>query len=128
MLTSFSNKSGFTLVELMAAMLIMMVGVVGLLQAVMIATEHNLKNQIREEVTRIADSTMNDMRTGIFEAVTTSSPYTVPSNIRNTSRRYTVRKTVAAMGSGSRQYQVDVSWKYKNYSATHSIVSVRGAR
>jgi type IV pilus assembly protein PilV len=110
----------------MAAMVIMMVGVVGLLQAVIIATEHNLKNQIREEVTRIADGTMNDMRTGVFASVTGSS-YTVPSHIGNTSRRYAVRKTVTAMSSGPRQYQVDVSWKYKNYSATHSIVSVRGA-
>lgn len=109
----------------MVAMVIMLIGLLGLLQSVNIATEYNLKNHIREEVTRVAESTMNDMRTSpigtVFSPMTTA-----PSKIRNLSRGYVVRRRVNAMTSGSREYQVDVKWKYKNYTATHTIVSVRG--
>lgn len=122
------NKSGFTLIEVMVAMVIMLIGLLGLLQSVNIATEFNLKNHLREEATRIAENTMNDMRTSPFEAVF-NPVTTVPSKIRNSSKGYTVRRSKANTGSlGSLEYQVDVIWKYKNYSATHSILSVRGAQ
>jgi type IV pilus assembly protein PilV len=120
-----SNNSGFTLIEVMVAMVIMLVGLLGLLQSVNIATEHNLKNQLREEATRVAENTMNDMRTSTFTSVFNQFT-TASSKIRNSSKEYFVRRTVTAMSTGSREYQVDVKWKYKNYSATHSIISVRG--
>ncbi len=123
------NKSGFTLVELMAAMLIMLVGLVGLLQTVNIAIEYNLKNQMRNEVVRIGDEAMSEMRARPFDAVS-SVTTTVPSKLRNMKRAYTVRKTINAIPNPtptvvSRQYQVDVRWAYKNVSTTHSVVSVR---
>lgn len=122
-----SFQSGFTLIEVMVAMLIMLVGLLGLLQAVNIATDVNLKNHLRAEVTSIAENTMNDMRTSPFTATFTQLT-TAPSKIRNTAKNYTVRRTVNAMSTGSLEYQVDVRWSYKNYSATHSIVSVRGVQ
>jgi type IV pilus assembly protein PilV len=126
MLTTLSsNRSGFTLIEVMVAMVIMLVGLLGLLQSVNIATEYNLKNHLRDEAGRIAQNTMDDMRTSPFGSV--FNPITtVQSRIRNSQKGYTVRRTVTAMSTGSREYQVGVRWKYKNYSATHSIVSVRG--
>jgi len=121
------NKSGFTLIEVMVEMVIMLIGLLGLLQSVNIATEFNLKNQLREEATRIAENTMNDMRTSPFAAV--FNPLTTASSrVRNSQKEYVVRRSVTAMSTGSREYQVDVKWKFKNYSATHSILSVRGAQ
>lgn len=111
----------------MVAMVIMLIGLLGLLQSVNLATEVNLKNQLRDEATRIAESTMNGMRTSPFAAVFTPLT-TAPSKIRNSQKEYVVRRSVTAMSTGSREYQVDVKWKYKNYSATHSILSVRGAQ
>lgn len=123
------NKSGFTLVELMAAMVIMLIGLLGLLQSVNIALEYNLKNQMRNEVTRIGDEAMNGMRTQPFDATFTPVT-TIPTKLRNINRLYRVRRTVIAIPNPtpqvvSRQYQVDVTWKYKNVSTTHSVVSVR---
>jgi len=110
----------------MVAMVIMLIGLLGLLQSVNVATEFNLKNHLRDEATRVAENIMNDMKTGPFDR-NYNNFTTVPSKIRNTAKGYSVRRTNTAM-STSKEYQVDVKWKYKDYSATHSIVSVRGAQ
>lgn len=121
----FQNDSGFTLVELIAAMVIMLVGLLGLLQSVNIAMEYNLKNQMRNEVVRIAQDAMNDMRSRAFNSVS-SKTTTVPTSLRNINRTYSVKRSVIFTGtSSSRKYQVDVRWKYNNVSTTHSVMSVR---
>lgn len=119
------NNSGFTLVELLVAMVIMLVGLLGLLQSVNIAMEYNLKNQMRNEVVRVAQDAMNDMRSRAFNSVS-SKTTTVASSLRNINRTYSVKRNVLFTGtSSSRKYQVDVRWKYKNVSTTHSVMSVR---
>lgn len=123
------NESGFTLVELLVAMVIMLVGLLALLYSVQIAMEHNLKNQMRGEVVRVAEEAMSDMRSRPFDTVS-STTMLVPSKLRNINRSYTVRRTIEAIPNptttvASRRYLVDVKWLYKNVSTTHSIVSVR---
>lgn len=121
---SLSN-SGFTLVEVLAAMVIMLVGLLGLFHSVNIAMEHNLKNQMRGEVVRVAQDTMNDMRSRPFDTVFNPTT-TVPTSLRNINRTYTVNRSVISAGSDiSRKYQVDVRWRYKNVSTTHSVMTVR---
>ncbi len=122
------NESGFTLVELMVAMAIMLIGLLGLLHSVNIAMEHNLKNQMRGEVVRIAQDAMNDMRSRPFDSISssTSSLSSASSSLRNITRTYTVKRTVISGGSDiSKKYQVDVKWKFKNVSTTHSVMTVR---
>lgn|SRR6185369_234113 len=123
------NKSGFTLVELLAAMVIMLIGLLGLLQSVNIATEFNLKNQMRSEVVRVAQDAMSDMRARPFDTVSATT-MVVPTRLRNINRSYVVKRSIVAIPNptgtvASRKYQVDVKWMYKNVSTTHSVMSVR---
>lgn len=109
----------------MVAMLIMLVGLVGLLQTVNIATEYNLKNQMRNEVTRIAQDNMNSMRSRSFDAVSAVATMAVNTELRNINRQYAVTRTRFTINANTSTYQVDVKWKYKNVSTTHSVVSIR---
>lgn len=58
-----NNRSGFTLIEFCVAVLIMMVGLLGLLQAVNMATQHNLGNLLRNEAISVADELATMIKT-----------------------------------------------------------------
>jgi len=123
------NESGFTVIELLVAMVIMLVSLMALLQSVDIALEHNLKNQMRGEAVRVAEEAMSNMRNRAFDTVTESTTE-VPTRLRNLNKKYAVKTSIIDIPNPtstivSRKYQVDVKWAYKNVSTTHSIVSVR---
>ncbi len=128
---SMHNESGFTLVELLVAMVIMLVGLLGLLESVNIAMEHNLKNQMRGEVVQVAEEAMNDMRSRPFDDVAAAT-MVIPSRLRNINRSYTVRRSIEYNNSAptvvSRKYVVNVKWVYKNTSTTYSVASVRSRK
>jgi type IV pilus assembly protein PilV len=50
LLVSLNKRTGFTLIEFCVAVLIMMVGLLGLLQAINLATEQNLASIRRNEL------------------------------------------------------------------------------
>lgn len=53
-----NNQAGFTLIEFCVSVVIMMVGLLGLLQAVNMATIHNLDSLLRNEAVSLADTEM----------------------------------------------------------------------
>jgi type IV pilus assembly protein PilV len=127
---SLQNSEGFSLVEVMVAFVILIVGLLGLLQAVNVALLHNLQNQVREEAVQIASSVLNEMRTSPFGTpATDAASYDIPSKIRGGNLKYAVKRTVANASTGTtittHQYQVDVEWQLKGQTFTHSAVTVR---
>ena len=60
--TSRKDSGGFTLVEMMMAMLVLTVGLLGLLQSIQVAWQHNARNRLREEAVLLAEERMNDFR------------------------------------------------------------------
>lgn len=55
---NLNNQAGFTLIEFCVSVVIMMVGLLGLLQAINMATIHNLDSLLRNEAVSLADKEM----------------------------------------------------------------------
>lgn len=123
---SSRNSAGFTLIEVMVAIVILMIGALGLLQVVATSYKTNMQNQRREDVNRVAEEVMTNMRAQPFEA-TFAAVTTVTSKIRGGATNYRVTRNVSDITANvSKRYAVDVRWAYGNYSASHSIVTIRG--
>lgn len=128
---SLQTNKGFTLIEVMIAFFILGVSLLGLLQSVNLAIQHNLQNQIREEAVQLASTEMHKMRTSAFDddfTNTTTFPTTIASKIRSGALNYTIARTRTVLSTGSYQYQVNVQWQLKGQTFTHSTVTVRSNR
>lgn len=123
---SYNDNGGFTLIEVMVAILIMMVGMIGVLQSLNVAMEHNLKNQMRDQGVYLGEKVLNDMRGQAFDATAVFyNQTTIPVNIRGLPSRYTVDRTVTPLGKDTTQYEVTVGWTYKGRGFQNRVVTVR---
>lgn len=124
------NNRGFTLLEVMVAVMIIMVGMIGLLETISISMQHNMKNQFRNEAIHIGERYMAELKGKPFGKY--SAPYTpmnVPSRIRGINKTYRVERTHLALandasGPTSEQLSVTVKWYFKNQSSLNQVVSV----
>lgn len=138
---SHLNNRGFTLVEMMIATLITVVVLLGLLKAVEVAMEQNTRNQMREEMTMVAEARMNSFRIMPFTMISTCgnascnsnthtyAPETVASRLRSLGRSYTVTRSTRTSSDTDRN-SVDLgvrvhSWVYRNMSTSFEMHSVR---
>jgi phosphoenolpyruvate-protein kinase (PTS system EI component) len=120
----------------MVAMMITLVALLGLLQAVGMVTETNLRNQMRDEAVQIAEQQMNylmsitDSGRQATEAARFAN-WSVASNLRGMKKKYRVavmtKNTGQLSGSSilSRQIDVRVVWTYKNASTAHTVSSIK---
>lgn len=125
------NRNGFTLVEFLVAIVILMVGMLGLLQSINLALHTNLENILRTEAVMLADDRMMSKRAKTFTAVSTNTTaFNVPRDIRGIFKNYSVRETVSVVTTTdlgaprSKQIDIDVIWNIKNKRSTHSVSSI----
>lgn len=114
------NSRGFTLVEVVIAMLVLLVGMLGSLVGVMAAADHNLGNALRDEAARIAQEQLEKARTGQF-ALVVNANFTVARQVRKTLYPFQVTTEVIAEASSSslRLVRVTVQWTFKDTTRSH---------
>jgi len=118
------NSSGFTLIEVMVAIVIMMVGLLGLLQSINVAMEFNLKNHMRDEAVYVGERYLNELKGKGFGNISASySTLTVKSRIRGEKGSLTVDRSSTDMGSSTKRLQVLVKWKYKGVEYENRVVA-----
>jgi type IV pilus assembly protein PilV len=130
-ITSTRNNSGFTLAEVMVAILIMMVGMLGLLEAINVTMEYNLKNHLRDEAVSVGEKYLNIQKAKPFDSLTTL-PATYgtryePSKIRGTGKLYHVDMSVTNLSTdpvaATKELVVTVSWTYKGVTYQNRVMA-----
>jgi prepilin-type N-terminal cleavage/methylation domain-containing protein len=130
------DNRGFTLIEVMVAMGITLVALLGLLQAVSVVSEQNLQNMQRDEAVQVAEAQMNLFRVLPFGQIVTcpactGSLYTypvttAPSRLRGGAGTYQVTRTTVVSNDGTQiNTGVNVQWTYKGKVTSHEVHSIR---
>ena len=124
-----NKNSGFTLVEFMVAIVILMVGMLGMLQGINIAMSQNVESMMRNEATSLADELMLQKRAKSFTSIstTTANPAWVlkPRYLRGFNKDYSVQQIVSmATATNSKEIVINVTWNYKNKTGSHSVSSI----
>lgn len=128
--TSRPGSRGFTLVEMLMAMLVMTVGLLGLLQAVQSAYRQVVKDRVREEAVILAEEQMHDWRRDTYQKIaeTEAATSTEKKVIGGTVREFTVLKEVEQTGTFSRpvlKMRLSVSWTIQGATLKHDIYTLK---
>lgn len=115
------NSDGFTLIEFLVSIVILMVGLLGLLQTVNVALQYNMGSQMRNEAVSVGDSQMSLELAKPFDLISTgTSSRAVPRQILNGYKNYSVTRSGQDM-TYSKQVTIEVRWVYKNQRLTHTV-------
>lgn len=122
-----SKQTGFTLIEVMVAMLILSVGLMALLQTLGSAIHHNFSNKLRNDAAMIADRAMGQERVKTFTAITSANTLAkVPFALGFVN--YSVIEKVKPIGSSpvptSKKVQFTVTWRDKQVRKHHSLTTI----
>ena len=118
-----SNKSGgFTLIEVLIAIVILAIGLLALLNSTAVLMERNLQNVLRDEAVRVGEQRMNELRS-LPKANLANVTTTVTRPVRGFNASYTVNVTVTASGD-TRTVTVLVNWNYRNVPYSHGVQSL----
>jgi len=120
-----NNRKGFTLVEFLVAIVILMIGLLGLLQTINVAVDQNLGNVFRNEAVTVVDEMMMKKRAKTFDSISTGvKTYTEQRNVRGISKVFTLTETVNGVTANSKQISIEASWTKKTATYNHSATSV----
>lgn len=124
MTTSKAGDRGFTLIEVLMAMLVLTVGLLGLLQSVNISYEHNLRKRLREEAVVLAEEHLNDLR--VKKALASFTTFTTATRVMGgVTKSFAVTRSSLPVAGDTVKLTVAVRWGFKNVSTTHEIYTIR---
>jgi len=117
-------EKGFTLLEFLVALVILMVGLLGLLEAVNVGIRQNMGNKMRNDAIMLADQVMANQRVRPFANISTTAGRSQSVNSGAGSVSYSVSKTVTNPTARSAYVIVNVSWLERSQTKQHSLSTV----
>lgn len=122
-----TDNRGFTLIEFVIALAILLIGMMALLDTVNLGLRTNYENQLRQEALLVADDEMNKLRNNTYAHVASGETTGfVPKKVYNGYTNYSVVTKVIPFGklSSSKSLDVEVRWRHKGKVYNHTISSM----
>jgi len=109
-----NRESGFTLIEFLVAVVILLVGMLGLLQSTNVAITSSKQNQLRNEAILVMDNALaQELAKGYANVSVQPQPDTFEQRkILNAFVNYSVFRNVTAF-QNSKQVRFKVTWPYR---------------
>lgn len=119
------NRKGFTLVEVMIALLMLLLISLAMMQTALVSIDANMTNVLRDEAVHVAEQRMTTARNTSFDALT-SDGADVPEDrkVRNATITYNTRLTATTLNTDNKQVRVDVRWAWKGQNYTHTTSTI----
>jgi prepilin-type N-terminal cleavage/methylation domain-containing protein len=124
------NKQGFTLIEVMVALLILAFGLTASMVGIMKALDQNMRSEMRNDAIKIAQEQEEMVRNMPYTNIATlPTPQTISRQVRNLLVNYTVtftQPTVVAspLGMGMTLTQFTIQWTYKKQQYYYVLQTV----
>lgn len=116
------KSRGFTLIEVLISMIILVVLLLGLLGAMAKAIDLNTRNYLRDEAVKIAQEKLEEYRNiGFDNVVSGNSTLSVP--FRNNSYTFNLNSIVDDF-SDLKKITLTVNWSYKGRNYSYSLYTV----
>ena len=122
--TASRDEQGFTLIEVLVAMLVMLIGLLGSLIGVIAAVEYNLGNVLRNEAVRIVQQDLEDVRNASFASVVTTGPTAVQRQVRKGQQTFQLTRTVQTPTANLKVIIDTATWTYKDRNRSYSVQTV----
>ncbi len=120
------DKKGFSLVEVMIALVVSLLVFLALMQTALVGIDSNMTNILRDEAVRIAEERMNEARNTLFDSLSSDAvPQMVTRNFRNIAVfSYTTNMNVNVLNVDLRQVDINVQWTWKGEPYNHTISTI----
>ncbi len=121
-------ETGFSLVEVLVAFLLVAVVMMALLQAVVVFSQSSMRNILRDEGVRLTQDVIYEMRSREFNRVTSGS-FTVWKPVRSGKWSYTITLVVTDSPPPpepalAKSIQATTRWTFLGNAYSHSVNTV----
>lgn len=121
-----SALAGFTLIEVMVAIVILMVGLLGMFQSINLVMEKDIESQLLQRGVEVAEQRMSDLKAMPFANLTGNNKTTATVAIGSSFRNMSVESLIQNLAT-TKQVSVRVSWRYRGRSYEHQTASGIGS-
>lgn len=124
------RQSGFTLIEVMVSIVILMVGLLGMFQSINLALDKNLENQLRQSAIAVAEQQLNNLKGRSFSNITGNTSSFVPVASGSAFKNISVQRQItdlSATNSKTKQVSIRVWWNYRGRPYEHQTASGIGS-
>lgn len=124
------RQGGFTLIEVMVSIVILMVGLLGMFQSINLAMDKNIENQLRQKAVAVAEQQLESLKGRTFGNITGNTSTFVKVASGSVFKNISVQRQIADLAvanSRTKQVSMRVWWNYRGKPYEHQTATGIGS-